>query len=112
MTTYRALFDALGIPVIGCDAASMALSANKAQTKAVMQAAGVRVPEAELLKPGDRPSIPPPFVLKPCREDNSAGVSMFSGGSDQELDAALEKAFSFDKEVICERFVALGREMR
>jgi len=112
MTTFRALFDALDIPLIGCDAATMALSTNKAQTKAVVQAAGVRVPESELLRPGDRPKMTPPFILKPCREDNSMGVTLFRGGPKEELDAALKKAFSFDDEILCERFVELGREVR
>merc|ERR1719343_827853 len=112
MTTYRALFNALGTPLVGNDAGVMALSTNKAQSRAVVAAQGVKVPEAELLRPGMRPSMPPPFVLKPCNEDNSMGVSLFTGKDGQDLDEALKTAFSFDSEVLCERFIALGREVR
>merc|ERR1719428_1546971 len=72
MTTYRAVFEAL--------------STNKAQSRAVVAAAGVRVPEAEILRKGDKPKMSPPFVLKPCNEDNSMGISLFTGKDGQDLD--------------------------
>jgi len=112
MTTYRALFDAMKIPVVGNDAGVMALSTNKAQSRAVVAAGGVRVPEAEILHKGDRPKMEPPFVLKPCNEDNSMGITLFTGKNGQSLDEALETAFTFDTEVLCERYIALGREVR
>merc|ERR1712187_850442 len=105
-------FDSLEIPLVGCNASVMALSTNKAQSRAVVAAAGVRVPEAELLKTGDRPKMKPPFVLKPCNEDNSMGVTLYTGKDGQDLDTALAEAFKFDTEVLCERFIPLGREVR
>merc|ERR1719382_1414517 len=112
MTTYRALFDALGTPLVGNDAGVMDLSTNKAQFRAVVAAGGVRVPEAEILRKGDKPKMSPPFVLKPCNEDNSMGITLYTGKDGQSLDEALETAFSFDSEVLCERYIALGREVR
>merc|ERR1719486_1820437 len=112
MTTYRALFDALGTPLVGNDAGVMALSTNKAQSRAVVAAGGVRVPEAEILRNGQKPKMSPPFVLKPCNEDNSMGITLFTGKDGQDLDEALKTAFSFDTEVLCERYIALGREVR
>jgi len=112
MTTYRALFEALSIPIVGNDAGVMALSTNKAQSRAVVAAAGVRVPEAEILRNGQKPEMSPPFVLKPCNEDNSMGISLFTGKDGQDLDEALKTAFSFDHEVLCERYIPLGREVR
>merc|ERR1719252_526468 len=98
MTTYRSVFDALAIPIVGNDAAVMALSTNKGQSRAVVAAAGVRVPEAEILRKGDKPKMGPPFVLKPCNEDNSMGITLFTGKDGQDLDEALKTAFSFDSE--------------
>mmetsp|Transcript_103613 Transcript_103613/g.270605 ORF Transcript_103613/g.270605 Transcript_103613/m.270605 type:complete len:363 (-) Transcript_103613:517-1605(-) len=112
MTTYRALFDAIGTPLVGNDAGVMALSTNKAQSRAVVAAGGVRVPEGELLRKGDMPKMEPPFVLKPCNEDNSMGITLFTGKDGQSLDEALATAFSFDSEVLCEKYVELGREVR
>jgi len=112
MTTYRAIFDALSIPMVGNDAGVMALSENKAQSRAVVAAAGVRVPEAEILRNGQKPKMSPPFVLKPCSEANSMGLSLCTGKVGEDIDEMLNTAFSFDSEILCERFIPLGREVR
>ena len=110
MTSYRALFELLDVPLVGCDSASMALSTNKSRAKAVMAAAGTPVPAGELLRAGERPSMPCPIIVKPCSEDNSMGVSLCR--TDADVDAALAGALAFDDEVLVEEFVPLGRELR
>lgn len=40
------------------------------------------------------------------------GISLFTGKDGQDLDEALKTAFSFDHEVLCERYIPLGREVR
>merc|ERR1719201_1498128 len=110
-TSYRALMDLLGVPLVGCSPECMALITDKAQAKAVAAAAGVPVPEGELLRSPDQvPTVPFPFVLKPCCEDNSMGISKVENA--EELPAALAEAFKFDSAVVCERFIPLGREIR
>ncbi len=76
MTDYRSLLDLLAIPYLGNTPELMALTADKAKTKAVVAAAGVAVPESELLRRGDKPSFKPPVVVKPTRSDNSLGVTL------------------------------------
>lgn len=110
MTTFRALFEAMGVPIVGNTAGVMELSTNKAQSKAVVADLGVPVPESELLRSGDKPKMSRPFILKPCNEDNSQGITLVR--EDTDLDAALKQAFSFDTEVLCERYIPLGREIR
>lgn len=110
MTTFRALFDAMDLPIVGNTAGVMELSTNKHQSKAVVAAAGVPVPESELLHKGDQPKMSRPFILKPCNEDNSQGVTLVREGAD--LCEALDHAFAFDSEVLCERYIPLGREIR
>ncbi len=44
MTQYRALFDLLKIPYIGNTPDIMAIAAHKARAKAIVEAAGVKVP--------------------------------------------------------------------
>merc|ERR1719329_571909 len=84
MTTCRGMFDILGIPYVGNPAQPMAVSTDKWQTRVLMASAGVPVAEGELLRRGDAPRMAPPFVLKPCREDNSQGVALYRGdGSDK-----------------------------
>lgn len=113
MTSFRALFDTMGVPIVGNPADVMALSTDKWKTKAVVAANGVKVPHAEVLRKarkGQLPTLKPPYLLKPCNEDNSQGISLVRPGDD--VEKALELAFSFDTEVLCEEYVPLGRELR
>ncbi|WP_392534822.1 D-alanine--D-alanine ligase [Nostoc sp. C117] len=110
MTHYRALFDLLKIPYIGNTPDLMAIAAHKARAKAIVEAAGVKVPRGELLRQGDTPIITPPAIVKPASSDNSLGVTLVKEASD--YDAALKQAFEYASEVIVEEFIELGREVR
>lgn len=110
MTSYRALFDVLGIPYLGNTAEVLALAAHKARAKAVVAAAGVAVPAGDLLRPGDRPTIAPPAVVKPVDADNSDGVTLVR--TPDGYAAALAAAFAHSGEVLVESYVELGREVR
>ncbi|MBC1238701.1 ATP-grasp domain-containing protein [Nostoc sp. 2RC] len=109
MTHYRALFDLLEIPYIGNTPELMAITAHKAKTKAIVEAAGVKVPRGEVLRQGDVPTIAPPVVIKPVSSDNSLGVTLVKDAA--EYDAALKTAFEYADEAIVETFIA-GREVR
>eukprot|EP00466_Bigelowiella_natans_P009140 jgi/Bigna1/37809/e_gw1.22.32.1 len=112
MTTYRSLLDLLGIPFVGNAPETMALTTHKGMTRAIMSQAGVTVPKGEVLKKGENetPSLQPPFILKPCREDNSMGVSLVTKAED--IAAGVATAFKFDDQIIAEEFIPLGRELR
>ncbi|MFN6495517.1 MAG: ATP-grasp domain-containing protein [Nostoc sp. DedQUE01] len=109
MTHYRALFDLLKIPYVGNTPDLMAITAHKARTKAIVEAAGVKVPRGELLRQGDVPTIAPPVVIKPVSSDNSLGVTLVKDAA--EYDAALKTAFEYADEAIVETFIE-GREVR
>jgi D-alanine-D-alanine ligase len=110
MTTYRALLDLLNIPYIGNPPDLMALAADKAKTRAVVAAAGVRIPPGELLRLGDRPQIAPPAVIKPVNTDNSLGLALVRHPADYAT--ALSIAFTHSDAVLVEQFIELGREVR
>jgi D-alanine-D-alanine ligase len=110
MTHYRSLVDTLGIPYVGQTPDAMALAAHKARAKAVVAAAGVRVPPGQVLRAGERPSLPLPLVVKPIDGDNSLGVGVAL--RDAELAGALAEAFAHADEVLVEKFIPLGREVR
>jgi D-alanine-D-alanine ligase len=110
MTQYRALFDLLHIPYLGNGPDVMALAAHKARAKAVVAAAGVKVPLGELLRRGDTATIKPPAVVKPANSDNSLGVVLVQKQAD--YPAALETAFAYADEVLVEEYIELGREVR
>jgi D-alanine-D-alanine ligase len=110
MTHYRALLELLNLPYIGNTPDVMAITAHKAKAKAIVAAAGVKVPRGELLRPGDIPTIKPPAVVKPASSDNSLGVALVKAAN--EYDTALKKAFEYAAEVIVEEYIELGREVR
>ena len=110
MTTYRSLFELLDVPCLGNTAEVMALAAHKGRAKAVVSSAGVRVPEGELLRAGEEPTVPLPAVVKPVDADNSLGVVLVR--RQHEWGAALRTAFEFSDTVLVEEYVELGREVR
>ncbi|MEL7350585.1 MAG: D-alanine--D-alanine ligase [Cyanobacteria bacterium P01_A01_bin.116] len=110
MTRYRALLTLLKIPFIGNLPTQMAIAADKAKAKAIVAAAGVRVPAGELLRKGDWPTILPRSIVKPNTADNSLGIALVE--SAQGYRAALENAFKHSSEVLVEEFIELGREVR
>lgn len=110
MTQYRALFDLLNIPYVGNTSDVMSMAADKAKTKAIVAAAGVKVPFGELLRQGDSPTIKAPVIIKPVNSDNSLGVTLVKDIT--EYDAALKTAFEYADEVLVEEYIELGREVR
>lgn len=110
MTSYRALFDVLGTSYVGNPPDVMALGANKARARAIVAAAGVRVPPGEVLSRRDVPTIAPPAVVKPVDTDNSLGVSLVR--TQAEFGGALETAFAHSTQVLVECYIELGREVR
>jgi D-alanine-D-alanine ligase len=110
MTTYRALLDLLGLPYVGNTPEVMALGAHKARAKAVVAAAGVRVPAGEVLGAGQQPSMRTPAVVKPVDADNSVGVSLVRHPDG--YPAALDRALAPSGAALVETYIELGREVR
>lgn len=110
MTDHRALLDVAGLPYLGNGPAAMALGLHKARARAVVGAAGVPVPEAEVLRRGATPTLDPPYVVKPVDADNSSGITLVEDPADAPV--ALEQAFAHGSEVLVERYVPAGREVR
>ena len=110
MTHYRALLELLEIPYLGNQPAQMALTVDKALTKTIVAAAGVPVPQGQLLRRGDAATRAPPSIVKPNHSDNSEGVTLVTAV--QGYAAALEDAFAYGDTVIVEDYIELGREVR
>jgi D-alanine-D-alanine ligase len=107
-------FDCLKIPYTSCDAATSALTFNKRYTVAVASFAGMHVAKslhlfknipvqpAEILS-----NLKLPLFVKPNNGGSSLGISKVKDAS--ELQAALDKAFHEDDQVLAEEFIS-GRE--
>ena len=108
-------FDILNIPYTTCDTATSALTFNKRYTVAVASFAGMHVarsvhlfkhitvrPEAVLKE------LKLPVFVKPNNGGSSIGMSKVKQAD--ELQAALDKAFKEDDQVLVEEFIK-GREL-
>ncbi|MGB3514256.1 MAG: D-alanine--D-alanine ligase [Microcoleaceae cyanobacterium] len=110
MTSFRALFeDLLALPIVGSPSHCTVLATNKAHTRNIVSASGVKVAKAQQLRQGDKLTMQPPFVVKPTSEDNSLGVTLVSNES--QIEAALEVGFELDETLLVEDYIP-GRELR
>ena len=110
MTSFRAFFeDLLGIPVVGSASHCTALATNKAHTRNVVSASGVRVAKAQQLRQGDTLTMKPPFIVKPTSEDNSLGVTLV--WDESQIAEALRVGFELDNTLLVEDYIP-GRELR
>lgn len=107
-------FDCLHIPYTSCDAATSALTFNKRYTVAVAAFAGIKVAKSLHLFKGDGTTgaqvaaqLRLPVFVKPNNGGSSIGMSKVSDAS--LLDAAINKAFNEDDQVLVEEFIK-GRE--
>ncbi len=110
MTTYRALFDAVGVGYLGNTPDLMAIAADKAKARAIVASAGVAVPSGSVVRTGQTPDVALPVVVKPVDADNSVGVSLVRDAAD--LDVAISNALVHSEAALVESYVELGREVR
>ena len=110
MTSFRAFFeDILNLPLVGSPSHCTALATNKAQTRSVVSASGVRVAKAQQLRRGDTLTMQPPFIVKPNSEDNSLGVTLV--WHEDQIAEALRVGFELDDTLLIEDYIP-GRELR
>ena len=110
----QSYFDLMNLPYTTCDAATSALTFNKRYTVAVAAFAGISVSHSEHLFKQDNPDaatlgkrLRMPVFVKPNNGGSSIGMSKVNRQED--LGAALQKAFKEDDQVLVEEFIA-GRE--
>ncbi|MDE3143196.1 MAG: D-alanine--D-alanine ligase [Bacteroidota bacterium] len=107
-------FDMIDLPYTSCDAATSALTFNKRYTVAVAAFGGINVAKSlhlfkhtfvsvqEIL-----PQLQLPVFVKPNNGGSSIGMSKVNKAD--ELQAALDKAFKEDDQILIEEFIS-GRE--
>jgi len=107
-------FDLMHLPYTTCDAATSALTFNKRYTVAVAAFAGINVsPSIHLFKQDKTDAttlaaqVRLPVFVKPNNGGSSIGMSKVN--REEDLAAALEKAFREDDQVLVEEFIT-GRE--
>jgi len=107
-------FDTLKIPYTSCDAATSAITFNKRYTVAVARMAGIAVANSiHLFRHTPVPAaqvidqLKLPVFVKPNNGGSSIGMSKVD--KTQDLEAAIEKAFTEDNQVLVEEMIQ-GRE--
>jgi D-alanine-D-alanine ligase len=107
-------FDCLHIPYTSCDASTSALTFNKRYTVAVAAFAGINVAkslhifkQSPLSTEAILQTLQLPLFVKPNNGGSSLGISKVNESSG--LQAALNKAFNEDDQVLVEEFIK-GRE--
>lgn len=113
----QSVLEVLGIPYSGCDTLCSALCMDKMQTKRILKAEGIRVPEGFLyhkkksishtIEEAKKKIGALPWVVKPNNGGSSIGVSILK--DERELGAAIKKAAQYGEEVLIEAYIA-GRE--
>ena len=63
-----------GVAYTGEGVAESQLAFDKIRSKEKFRACGVATPDWEVIRAGQRPSLPLPFVIKPPREGSTVGV--------------------------------------
>lgn len=108
-------FDMLGLPYTTCDALTSAITMNKGYTKAIVR----DIPQlhiaksVQLFKDSDhqlpmlKKELKTPYFVKPNNGGSSIGMSKVNHVDD--LEAAVERAFKEDSQVLVEEFIS-GRE--
>jgi len=103
----------LGIPYTGSGVLASAVAMDKGISKKLFASADIPTPRYQLLKrdlgmgTGVQQVIldefEPPFVIKPSTQGSKIGLTIVQVV--EELPAALEKAFTYDSEVLVEEFI-------
>lgn len=113
--TIQGMMEILGVPYVGCDVPSSAISMDKILTKLLYQSVGIpTVPfvtvrysqwqkSHRVIMDIIRTTLPKAVIVKPARLGSSIGIS--KAENNRELENALDLAFHFEDKVIVEEAV-------
>lgn len=112
--TVQGALELMGIPYTGSGVLASALAMDKWRTKLVWQAAGIPVPDFELLTADSDwnavvARLGLPLFVKPANEGSSVGIS--KAKTIDELRSAYALAATYDSLVLVERFIK-GQEVQ
>ncbi len=104
--TLQGLLDLLGIRYTGSGVLASALAMDKAMSKRILMAAGVRMPQDVTLKRGERMqpgAMPLPVIIKPNAQGSTIGMTIARQAD--EIERAIQTAFDYDDTVLVEQFI-------
>src|SRR6476646_7211988 len=92
-----------GVAYTGEGARESELAFNKIRSKEAFHKHDVPTPYWQIITPGQRPTIPIPFVIKAPCQGSTVGVHIIR--NEREVDAAIADASTYDRELLVEKFV-------
>ncbi|MBW1642229.1 MAG: D-alanine--D-alanine ligase [Deltaproteobacteria bacterium] len=108
--TVQGMLDLLGIPYQGSGVTGSALAMNKLTAKQIYERSGIPVPSYIAMRKGDRLNpddvvkrLSLPLVIKPVSCGSSVGMSIVK--SKEDLQGAVDKAFSHDSCILIETYI-------
>jgi D-alanine-D-alanine ligase len=104
----QAILDAEGIRYTGASAAPSRLAFDKILSKRRFDERGIPTPRYEVLRAGERPTLPLPLAVKAACQGSSVGVYLVNQGS--ELGPALRDVTQYGDEILVEELID-GREL-
>jgi D-alanine-D-alanine ligase len=105
----QGVLETLGLPYTHCGVLASALAMDKAKAKAVIAAAGVKVPGGGLFdrfKAAREHVMPPPYVVKPNAQGSSVGVFLVFEGANSPPQELVAPSWTFGDEVMIEPYIA------
>jgi D-alanine-D-alanine ligase len=81
---------------------------DKIKSKEAFRTHSIATPYWQVIKVGQRPAMPIPFVIKAPRQGSTVSVHIIR--NEREVDAAIADASTYDRELLVEKFIA-GREL-
>ncbi len=102
------ILESRGVPYTGEGVAGSELAIDKIATKQRLIDRGVPTAQFEILRNGNQPRLPLPFVIKAPREGSSVGIYIIREAA--EVAPKLAEAAKFGNELLVEQFIA-GREL-
>lgn len=106
----QGLLEVLGVPCTGSGILASAMGMNKIVSKTLFRSYGLTIGRYLVVARGDRDALATaekeigyPLVVKPSSEGSSVGVSLVHTAA--ELEPAARLAFTYDPEILVERYV-------
>ena len=109
----QGVLETLAIPYTHSGVLASALAMDKAKAKAVLAAAGVKVPGGGLYdrrRAARQHVMPPPYVVKPNAQGSSVGVFIVTEGANRPPEELAAEDWTLGEEVMVEPYIA-GKEL-
>lgn len=118
---FQGYLQTVGVPYVGCDVISSAVGMDKYVMKTVFKDNGIPVLDCEIIHVSDFAAdskavkdrlvnnIGFPMIVKPINLGSSVGITL--AHNDEELDDALDTAFTYANKLLCEKAIINLKEI-